>query len=431
MLCADPVAFVEDVREPPLASNFMDYVASGKVIRLRPNDMLVLSYMNSCRSERIVGGTVAVGLEQSEVQGGKVTRTKVPCDAAQFDVNSKQSIQSAGTVFRGASEVPSLTLYGLSPVVEAAGGTALLIVRLDRTNEYHVATLPKKKGNPRTVLDLAVVNRVLTPAARIGRASDHARLSSRSRQTRNPPHVRDRSPAPVPARKLTASREPHPPARRAHGYSDRTRDGLHSCVPGAGIATRPLDRCADRAALAGLRHTRMIPPRRPPWSSPSTRRPIRTPPFEGTPNVTWTREIGRVLTAIVDGGAKRGRLRHRLSGLDRAVGDAVRRRDAGRAGARLRPRLSCARWRSAPRARARWCWARSSIPAHPIQPSPGQRIAVGQQRNIRALNAYSDADDVIRRMPLSFAVDGVRTPSMALELAARARDRRNGATPAS
>ena len=31
---------------------------------------------------------------------------------------------------------------------------------------------------------------------------------------------------------------------------------------------------------------------------------FRTAPFEGTPSVTWTREIGRVLTAIVDGGAK-------------------------------------------------------------------------------------------------------------------------------
>src|SRR5215510_10576857 len=31
---------------------------------------------------------------------------------------------------------------------------------------------------------------------------------------------------------------------------------------------------------------------------------FRTPPFEGTPTVTWTREIGRVLTAILDGGAK-------------------------------------------------------------------------------------------------------------------------------
>src|SRR5438552_1505354 len=30
---------------------------------------------------------------------------------------------------------------------------------------------------------------------------------------------------------------------------------------------------------------------------------FRTAPFEGTPAVTWTPEIGRVLTAIIDGGA--------------------------------------------------------------------------------------------------------------------------------
>ena len=54
-------------------------------------------------------------------------------------------------------------------------------------------------------------------------------------------------------------------------------------------------------------------------------------------------------------------------------------------------------------------------------PSPGQRAAVGQGRNIRALNVHSDPDDVIRRLPLSFTVDGEQVPSMAVELAMRAR----------
>ena len=31
---------------------------------------------------------------------------------------------------------------------------------------------------------------------------------------------------------------------------------------------------------------------------------FRTPPFDGTPTVTWTREIAEVLTAIIDGGAR-------------------------------------------------------------------------------------------------------------------------------
>jgi hypothetical protein len=55
-----------------------------------------------------------------------------------------------------------------------------------------------------------------------------------------------------------------------------------------------------------------------------------------------------------------------------------------------------------------------------ILPSPGQRIAVGQQKNIRPLNIYSDPDDVVRRVPLTLPGDGKRLPSMALELASRA-----------
>src|SRR6266568_1144668 len=31
---------------------------------------------------------------------------------------------------------------------------------------------------------------------------------------------------------------------------------------------------------------------------------FRTPPFYGSPSVTWTPQIGQVLTAIIDGGAK-------------------------------------------------------------------------------------------------------------------------------
>ena len=31
---------------------------------------------------------------------------------------------------------------------------------------------------------------------------------------------------------------------------------------------------------------------------------FRTPPFANSPNIAWTREIGRVLTAVIDGGAK-------------------------------------------------------------------------------------------------------------------------------
>ena len=55
----------------------------------------------------------------------------------------------------------------------------------------------------------------------------------------------------------------------------------------------------------------------------------------------------------------------------------------------------------------------------PVLPSMGQRAAVGFTRNIRALNVHTDADDVVRRVPLSFEVDGEQTPGMAAELVGR------------
>jgi adenylate cyclase/guanylate cyclase len=58
----------------------------------------------------------------------------------------------------------------------------------------------------------------------------------------------------------------------------------------------------------------------------------------------------------------------------------------------------------------------------PIRPSPGQRVAVRQQQNIRPLNTITDGDDIVRRMPLSFTVNNAKVPGMALELAARAQN---------
>ena len=56
----------------------------------------------------------------------------------------------------------------------------------------------------------------------------------------------------------------------------------------------------------------------------------------------------------------------------------------------------------------------------PVRPSPGQRIAVRQQQNIRPLNVHTDSDDIVRRLPLSFTINGAKVPSMAVELASRA-----------
>jgi serine phosphatase RsbU (regulator of sigma subunit) len=150
---------------------------------------------------------------------------------------------------------------------------------------------------------------------------------------------------------------------------------------------------------------------------------FRTAPFAGSPSVTWTPEIARVLNAIIDGGAKvvgfdivfptsieqssmpfgNDTLGSRLHGFDR---DYLRALALGARDGRI-------------------VLGEVQNQDSPVLPSPGQRAAVGFGRNIRPLNVYSDPDGIIRRVPLTFTVDGKPVPSMSAELAARA----SGAPP--
>lgn len=143
-----------------------------------------------------------------------------------------------------------------------------------------------------------------------------------------------------------------------------------------------------------------------------------TPPFKGSPILTWTREIGRVLSAIVEGGAK-------VVGFDIVFPTLIEQSEIP-----FGDEILGARMRGFDRdfLRALAIGARADKVVlgevlqrdRPIRPSPGQRIAVGRDRNIRALNTYSDPDYVIRRLPLAFPIEGELVPSMSVELAARA-----------
>jgi adenylate cyclase len=144
----------------------------------------------------------------------------------------------------------------------------------------------------------------------------------------------------------------------------------------------------------------------------------RTPPFAGTPAITWTGEIGSVVSAVIAGGAK-------VVGFDIVFPTSIEQSEIpfadGTVGGRLRGFD-----RDFLRALALGAHAGKVVLGEaqhrdfPILPAPGQRIAVGQAANIRALNVYSDPDEVVRRIPLTVTVDGKPEPSMAVELAARA-----------
>jgi hypothetical protein len=139
------VALVENVTGNPAGVEFMDYLETGKIIELGPRDTIVLSYMSSCVRETITGGTVTIGTDQSEAQGAKVARIKVPCDAGKMVLASKQAAEFSGRIFRSAAPAlsaadsnPQLTLYGRSPIVELKAPGSLLIERIDQASERYV-----------------------------------------------------------------------------------------------------------------------------------------------------------------------------------------------------------------------------------------------------------------------------------------------------
>lgn len=135
-----PTALVEDVKSTIAGVEFMDYLGTGDVLKLGPRDVLVLSYLKSCVHEVITGGTVSVGAERSEVQGGKIVSTKVPCDGGKMQLTSQEASTSAASAFRLQSVPHKPTLYARTPMIQVPklrpeDGRLLVIERTDRSGE--------------------------------------------------------------------------------------------------------------------------------------------------------------------------------------------------------------------------------------------------------------------------------------------------------
>ena len=177
-----PTALVEDVKSATAEVEFMDYVGSAQVIKLEPNDVVVLSYLKSCEHETITGGTVIIGVERSDVQGGRIVRAKVPCDGGKMRLSSQQASTSAASAFRLQSADIQPTLYARTPVVQlpsvlASEDRILVIERTGRRHERQKIERHELKIDDAIVAagfyDLAKVNVSLSRGAiydaRIGR----------------------------------------------------------------------------------------------------------------------------------------------------------------------------------------------------------------------------------------------------------------------
>ena len=138
-----PVAVVEDVQGKVTGAEFMDYVTPKTVIKIGAGGSIILSYMTSCRREKISGiGTVIVGTEESIVHLADVNGEKTDCDSNQAHATTRETSGVAATVLRSMDNSkaaplpqPQLTLYGASPFVEAKGRGTLTVRRLDLAGE--------------------------------------------------------------------------------------------------------------------------------------------------------------------------------------------------------------------------------------------------------------------------------------------------------
>jgi adenylate cyclase/guanylate cyclase len=134
--------------------------------------------------------------------------------------------------------------------------------------------------------------------------------------------------------------------------------------------------------------------------------------------LTWTGEIGRVLGAVLEGGAK-------VAGFDVVIPNSIEQSEIpfgdGRLGEKVRGfDRDFLRALAAASTAGKVVLGETLGDNQPVRPSPGQRIAVRQQQNIRPLNVFTDHDDIVRRLPLTFTVNAAKVPSMAVELASRA-----------
>jgi hypothetical protein len=127
---AQPVAVVEDIAGPAVGVLPFDFLDEGRVIRLQASNTLVVSYLDSCQRESIVGGTVRIGRDESTVEGGQIGRQQVDCHGGRMRLTAQQAQRSGGISVR-APVVPAAPYesFGLSPIIMMRSPGRLVIER--------------------------------------------------------------------------------------------------------------------------------------------------------------------------------------------------------------------------------------------------------------------------------------------------------------
>src|SRR5258708_7402610 len=142
----------------------------------------------------------------------------------------------------------------------------------------------------------------------------------------------------------------------------------------------------------------------------------RTAPFANTPYVSWTRDIGRVMTAVIEGGAK-------VVGFDVIFPTSIEQSQVEFGNETLGARVKgfdrdFLRALAAAAREGKVVLGRMQHSANPVEPFGAMQIAAGRRANLRAPHVHDDPDEIGRRVPLWFKTQAGGGASMSVGLAA-------------
>lgn len=158
---APAVAILEEIVGASGKHEAFDELKAGERLDLGTGGRAVIGYLGSCVRETIDGGTVVVGKDQSQIDGGKVARETIPCEATQLVLSEEEAGKSATVAMRPMPWVRETKqiVPSLSPLIWVEAKGQLTIKRYD-TVDQEVLTLPIKDGK----VDLAEHQVELVPS---------------------------------------------------------------------------------------------------------------------------------------------------------------------------------------------------------------------------------------------------------------------------
>ena len=166
VMAAAPVAMVEDSSGGAVGVGAFDMLDEGRQISLGADGVLVLGYLQSCVHERIEGGQVMVGREQSVVHDGKVHREKVECSGENLILTAAQKQASGAIVMRGLSKPAGKMplVHNVRPFIFTSSSGDIVLSRAGNPGDRHSFSA-QCQSEGRCGVDLVETDLSLEPGA--------------------------------------------------------------------------------------------------------------------------------------------------------------------------------------------------------------------------------------------------------------------------